>query len=102
VGSLLDALARPLRQRRSRLNQPDGYWMLGIDPRAAEHMAQYVVALDGPTTVLLASDGLWRLIDHFHVYDAAGLIAASCGAVPAEPSATARKPATCESTLAGR
>jgi hypothetical protein len=77
VGSLLEALAGPLRQRRSRLNQPGGYWMLGIDPRAAEHMEQRVIALDGPTTVLLASDGLWRLIDHFRVYDAACLIAAA-------------------------
>jgi hypothetical protein len=77
VGSLLDALAEPLRQRRSRLNQPDGYWMLGIDPRAAAQMEQRVVALDGSTTVLLASDGLWRLVDHFRVYDAPGLIAAA-------------------------
>jgi hypothetical protein len=77
VGSLMDALAGPLRQRRGRLNQPGGYWMLGIDPRAAAHIAQHIVALSGGATVLLASDGLWRLVDHFHAYDAAGLVAAA-------------------------
>jgi hypothetical protein len=75
--SLLDALAVPLRERRSRLNQPGGYWMLGIDPRAAAHIEQHVVALSGAATILLASDGLWRLVDHFRVYDAPGLAAAA-------------------------
>ncbi len=77
VGSLVDALAGPLRERRRRLNQPGGYWMLGIDPCAAAHMEQHVVALGGAATILLASDGLWRLVDHFRVYDAPGLAAAA-------------------------
>jgi serine/threonine protein phosphatase PrpC len=76
-GALRGALAEPLRARRSRLNQPGGYWMLGIDPRAAAHLDEREIMLDGPTKVLLASDGLWRLVDHFRRYDGAGLLAAA-------------------------
>jgi len=77
AGKLLDALGGPLRDRRARLNQPGGYWMLGIDPRAAAAMAvETFEALPG-TRILLCSDGYWRLVDHFHRYDAAGLLEAS-------------------------
>lgn len=76
-GKLLDVLGDDLRARRARLNQPGGYWMLGIDPRAAAAMA--VERFDGlaGTRVLLCSDGYWRLVDHFHRYDAAALLRAS-------------------------
>ena len=76
-GGLLDALGDALRQRRSRLNQPGGYWMLGIDPRAAAAIAVEQFALLSGTRVLLCSDGYWRLVDHFRRYDAAGLLRAS-------------------------
>ena len=77
AGGLLDELGDELRARRSRLNQPGGYWMLGIDPRAAAAIAvEQFAALPG-TRVLLCSDGYWRLVDHFHRYDAAGLLQAS-------------------------
>jgi serine/threonine protein phosphatase PrpC len=75
--ALQDVLAEPLRARRSRLNQPGGYWMLGIDPRAAAHLYWREITLDGPTEVLLASDGLWRLVDHFRRYEGAGLLTAA-------------------------
>jgi hypothetical protein len=63
-----------LRHRRARLNQPGGYWMLGIDPRAAAAMDVRTIAIDGRVRVLLASDGLWRLVDHFQCYDPVGLL----------------------------
>lgn len=76
-GKLLDALGDELRRRRSRLNQPGGYWMLGIDARAAAAMAvERFAALPG-TRILLCSDGYWRLVDHFQRYDAAGLLQVS-------------------------
>lgn len=76
-GKLLDAMGDELRRRRSRLNRPGGYWMLGVDPRAAAAMdCAAFKALPG-TRVLLCSDGYWRLVDHFHRYDAAGLLGAS-------------------------
>ena len=77
AGKLLDALGDDLRDRRARLNQPGGYWMLGIEPRAAAAMSvERFPALPG-TRVLLCSDGYWRLVDHFNRYDAAGLLKAS-------------------------
>ena len=75
--SIMTALIDELRRRRARLNQPDGYWMLGVDPRAAAALDVRTVALEAPARVLLASDGLWRLVDHFRVFDAAGLLAAA-------------------------
>jgi len=76
-GLLPAELRDELRRRRARLNQPDGYWMLGIDPRAAASIEVITRALDAPARVLLASDGLWRLVDHFGRYDAAGLLDAA-------------------------
>jgi hypothetical protein len=77
AGGLLEAMGDELRDRRARLNQPDGYWMLGVDARAAAAMAvERFTALPG-TRVLLCSDGYWRLVDHFARYDAAGLLQAS-------------------------
>lgn len=71
---LLDLLGDDLRARRARLNQPGGYWMLGIDPRAAAALSvERFAALPG-TRVLLCSDGYWRLVDHFGRYDPAGLL----------------------------
>jgi hypothetical protein len=74
---LLHLLGDELRARRARLNQPDGSWMLGVDPRAAAAMAVETLAAPPGTRVLLCSDGYWRLVDHFRRYDAAGLLRAS-------------------------
>lgn len=74
---LLDAMGDELRRRRDRLNRPSGYWMLGIDRRAAVAMDYAIFKALPGTRVLLCSDGYWRLVDHFHRYDAAGLLRAS-------------------------
>ncbi len=74
---VMAAVMDELRTRRARLNQPDGYWMLGVDPRAAAAMDVRTLALAAPARALIVSDGLWRLVDHFHVYDAAGLLRAA-------------------------
>ncbi|GGC50322.1 hypothetical protein [Chelatococcus reniformis] len=71
------AVIDELRGARSRLNQPGGYWMLGIEPAAASGIAVERVPLAGEATVLLASDGLWRLVDAFRLYDASGLVQAA-------------------------
>ncbi|HWK45108.1 MAG TPA: hypothetical protein VNT30_10320 [Stellaceae bacterium] len=75
--SLLTVLSPELRARRARLNQPDGYWMLGIDPRAADAMETAVLDLVASTPILLVSDGLWRLVQPFRQYDAAELLEAA-------------------------
>jgi len=71
VGSMLRALSGPLRERRARLNQPGGYGMLGIDPRAAARLTLREIRPTDPVHIRLASDGLWRLVDPFRVYDPA-------------------------------
>lgn len=76
-GKLLELLGDDLRARRARLNQPGGYWMLGVDPRAAAVMTMASFTAVPGTRVLLCSDGYWRLVDHFHRHDAAGLLRAS-------------------------
>ena len=74
---IIDVVMDELRRRRARLNRADGYWMLGIDPRAAAAIEVRTLALGPSTRILLASDGLWRLVDHFDRYDAVGLLNAA-------------------------
>jgi hypothetical protein len=76
-GKLLHLLGDELRARRARLNQPGGYWMLGVDPRAAAALSAETLAVSPGARILLCSDGYWRLVDHFGRYDAAGLLHAS-------------------------
>lgn len=50
-----------LRKARNYQNRADGYWILGIDPEATDHMPQWTVPLKGPVTGLLMSDGFASL-----------------------------------------
>tara|TARA_R110000868_G_scaffold66966_2_gene199067 strand:+ start:4319 stop:5185 length:867 start_codon:yes stop_codon:yes gene_type:complete len=50
-----------LRKARDYQNRADGYWILGLDPEAAEHMPQWTVPLTAPVTGLLMSDGFASL-----------------------------------------
>jgi hypothetical protein len=72
--SMLAELHAELRAGRARLNQPGGYWMLGTEPRAAAAMHVLTLDLTGDTEILLVSDGIWRLVDHFAAYDAGSLL----------------------------
>jgi len=59
-----------LRRNRGKLNTPGGYWVLSIHPEAADMMEPIRVPLvPGDTvTVLLVSDGFYRLVDTFEKY----------------------------------
>jgi serine/threonine protein phosphatase PrpC len=58
-----------LRANRSLMNSPAGYWIFGLDPEAARHMEVKKLYLSGGTAEgLLASDGLYRLVDTFAAY----------------------------------
>lgn len=74
---MLKRLGPVLQQRRALLNQPGGYWMLGIEPQAADHLGTRLFPVTRPARLLLLSDGLYRLVDHFEAYDAAGLLDAA-------------------------
>jgi serine/threonine protein phosphatase PrpC len=51
-----------LRRARDYQNRADGYWILGLDPHAVDHMRSWTVPLTGPMTGLLMSDGFASLV----------------------------------------
>jgi hypothetical protein len=50
---------------RAYVNNPDGYWVFGSHPAAAEHALTGRIPLTEPTLILLATDGLARAVDTF-------------------------------------
>ena len=62
---LRQAMRDDLRANRNLANVVGGYWVLGIEPEAADHMETGAIALDRPATVLLMSDGFYRAVDTF-------------------------------------
>lgn len=50
-----------LRKTRNYQNRADGYWILGLDSEAADHMPQWTVPLTTPVTGLMMSDGFASL-----------------------------------------
>ncbi|MER5980075.1 integrase [Streptomyces sp. NPDC001857] len=48
-------------------NRPDGFWIAGPDPQAAEHTFTGAVPLESLTSVTLLSDGATRLVDSFEL-----------------------------------
>ncbi len=54
-----------LRAARAAMNRPDGYGVFSITPPPAHFIRSGTIALEPGSTVLLASDGLTRLIDVF-------------------------------------
>jgi hypothetical protein len=58
-------LSPQLKDNRLAMNSPDGYWVLGVDESAIDHIDQTVIPLNGEP-VVLASDGFLRLFDLFN------------------------------------
>ncbi|MEV5800745.1 integrase [Streptomyces collinus] len=50
-------------------NRPDGFWIAGPDPQAAEHALTGTVPLDSLASLTLLSDGATRLVDSFELAD---------------------------------
>jgi serine/threonine protein phosphatase PrpC len=72
------ALVLPeLRRARNTVNTTNGYWLLGADPQAAAHAGATSLALSGPATVLLTTDGFYALKDDYERFDDRDLIATS-------------------------
>ncbi|CAL9424266.1 hypothetical protein SUDANB6_01916 [Streptomyces sp. enrichment culture] len=59
------ALAEYRDALTSLRNRPDGFWIAGPDPLAAEHALTGTVPLDSLASVTLLSDGATRLVDRF-------------------------------------
>jgi Protein phosphatase 2C len=50
---------------RARMNRPDGYWVLSLDPAAAEHALTGTLQPAPGAPLVLLTDGFTRLIDGF-------------------------------------
>jgi hypothetical protein len=61
------AIGEDLRANRNLANVAGGYWVLGIEPEAADHMETGAIQPDRPATALLMSDGFYRAVDTFQV-----------------------------------
>ncbi|MFE1435973.1 integrase [Streptomyces griseoaurantiacus] len=48
-------------------NRPEGFWIAGPDPQAAEHALTATVPLESLESVTLLSDGATRLVDRFEL-----------------------------------
>lgn len=66
-----------LRGKRATHNQPDGYWVFGLQPECADHARAWSVQLARPAHVLLCTDGFSALVDRYRAYDAASLVRAA-------------------------
>lgn len=73
-GDALRECIRPvLRANRALANQPDGYRIVHPQHAWAAGATVHVLPAVADTRVLLATDGLWRLVDVFRDCDAQGL-----------------------------
>jgi hypothetical protein len=66
-----------LRAARAAYNDGKGRWVLGLEPKAADHLDRLVIPRDGPITGLLMSDGFSALELKYKRYSSADLVAAA-------------------------
>ncbi|NOT39275.1 MAG: hypothetical protein HOP13_02165 [Alphaproteobacteria bacterium] len=69
------AVLPELRAARNTVNTNTGYWLLGADAAVGAHAIVTSLALPGPATVLLATDGFYALVEDYQRYDDRALIA---------------------------
>ncbi len=53
---------------RAKMNTPDGYWIWSVAPIAVRHANSGSISVAPGDEILLASDGLMRLVDLFHIF----------------------------------
>ena len=66
-----------LRANRALMNREGGYWVLGTDPAAADHVWQATLPVQPGQRFAVASDGFLRLIELFDAASPADLLAIS-------------------------
>ena len=62
-----------LAEDRALQNSP-GRWIFGLNPEAADHLNTATIPVEQGCELLLMTDGLYRLINPYHIVDEAGLI----------------------------
>jgi len=75
-GRMPGAVRRQILENRTRLNTPGGYWV--VNPRRpwAGHELRFAAPVEPGRPIVLATDGLMRLVDVFGAYSDAALHAA--------------------------
>jgi serine/threonine protein phosphatase PrpC len=75
IESIRATVLDDLRRARDTVNTPKGFWLMGADPAVAANATVTSLALDGPTTVLLTTDGFYALTEDYKRYGDRELIA---------------------------
>jgi hypothetical protein len=79
IESIRASVMPQLRASRAKVNTPEGYWLMGPDPRAAAHVVKSQLRIGAGAMVMLMTDGFYALIEDYKLYDDAGLIKAALG-----------------------
>jgi hypothetical protein len=58
-----------IRANRARMNTEGGYWVLDVPGRGLDHADELVVAADQIREFLLVTDGFYRLVDTYGIFD---------------------------------
>ncbi|SDF74742.1 hypothetical protein [Thalassobaculum litoreum] len=66
-----------LRRQRARMNRPDGYWVLSVHAEAVVGLNTHETSAEPGTRVLLCTDGFYRLVEMYGLYDDDGLFQAA-------------------------
>jgi serine/threonine protein phosphatase PrpC len=69
-----------LRRNRGLMNLPEGYWIVDVSARWLEHVETSTRTTEAGDTLLLATDGFWRLVDTYGRHDPASLLASALDA----------------------
>jgi serine/threonine protein phosphatase PrpC len=69
------AVLPELKRARNTVNTAQGYWLLGADSAVGANATVTSIALSGPATVLLATDGFYALVEDYKRYGDRELIA---------------------------
>jgi hypothetical protein len=64
---LKEAILPQLRENRRLMNRPEGYWVLGTEPAAADHLDIATFPARPGQRFAMASDGYLRLVELFSV-----------------------------------
>jgi Protein phosphatase 2C len=60
-----------IRKNRTHMNNPNGYWILSPDAVGIKHLQRQEIPFQQALQIVMASDGLYRLVDTYFVLDEA-------------------------------
>ncbi len=75
IDSIRATVLDDLRRVRDTVNTANGFWLMGADPAVAANATVTSLALDGPATVLMTTDGFYALTEDYKRYGDRELIA---------------------------